>query len=645
MQHRVFRMALAATILAGLTSAAVAADQPGDEPWLSVVTPNFTFYGEIPEHRLVQIAAQLEAFRSALERLHPGSRASPRETSIYVFRSAESGWPYTPAAATGGHRLGVAQTYDVPNYVTIAAPEDDPPLDILLHSYAHQFLDDNFPRLPLTVTEGLAEFYSGFKVTGESSFIGLVNSDHVKRMREKSVLPLAMQFAIEPDASLFAQRADREAFVSGSWALVHYLVSGIGPARAQLPDFLQALQRGVSPAEATRTAFGFPIEDLEKRIAAYTSGDKFLPLRIAGEEAERKGQDRELPRPLARDEMLTALGEVLGHAGPDRAADARAYFEEALRLNPRQARAYSGIGYLYYADGSFVEAIKMFEKAISIEPDAMSCYLLARSLLKVNTSPQRAGQKDATASSATRTPPWLSLARKMLRQAIELQPRFAAPYVTLASTHLMPDGDPEIGVPLLISAADMLPGRTDIAGSLVYLLLRQGDHIRAGKVIEHSLVHSGDEATLKSARSALEAFESNLATKQTAYLRPNKEPGETAFDRARYEKQIEELRKALVETDDPEKRKYLEAVLMSFERMTLQDSYNEMVAQFNDAIEFANKRDYPKAIVLLEDLLPKVEELPEPEESGGQVTGLKGRVIEMLERFRRDAARMQHPVQ
>ena len=87
MGQRTWRGVLVAAILAGLPETAMAAPGPGEEPWLRVVTPNFTLYGEIPELRLVAIANRLEAFRAALERLHPGSRASPRETSIFCAAS------------------------------------------------------------------------------------------------------------------------------------------------------------------------------------------------------------------------------------------------------------------------------------------------------------------------------------------------------------------------------------------------------------------------------------------------------------------------------------------------------------------------------------------------------------------------------
>ena len=105
---------------------------PAKGAWLRVETPNFTLFREVAEARLRAIAARLEAFRGALEWLHPGSRMSPRETYVYVFKTAESGWPFTPAPMAGGHHLGVAPAYDVGNYVTVAAPFDDPPLGVPL---------------------------------------------------------------------------------------------------------------------------------------------------------------------------------------------------------------------------------------------------------------------------------------------------------------------------------------------------------------------------------------------------------------------------------------------------------------------------------------------------------------------------------
>src|SRR5262245_51719225 len=106
--RRVVTLGVAAIILA---VSALAADKPrpaavsspgrsmlGKIAWLRIDTPSFTTFGEVPEARLRTIADRLETFRSALQALHPGSQASPRETFVYVFQDPARGGPFTPGA-------------------------------------------------------------------------------------------------------------------------------------------------------------------------------------------------------------------------------------------------------------------------------------------------------------------------------------------------------------------------------------------------------------------------------------------------------------------------------------------------------------------------------------------------------------------
>ncbi|HEU4401825.1 MAG TPA: DUF1570 domain-containing protein, partial [Candidatus Polarisedimenticolia bacterium] len=184
-----------------------------------------------------------------------------------VFRDAKNGWPYAPAPAAGGiHPIAANQQYDVPNYFIVAAPVDDPPLDILYHSYAHQFLDDNFPRLPLMIAEGLAEFYTGFAVTHEGTLIGMVNADHVRWLRENTALPLEQQMSLDAGSALLATANGSRSFVAASWALMHYLVSGSGENRSRVPAFLEVLQRGTPPGDAAQSALGKSLDQLQQGV-------------------------------------------------------------------------------------------------------------------------------------------------------------------------------------------------------------------------------------------------------------------------------------------------------------------------------------------------------------------------------------------
>ena len=426
--------------------------------------------------------------------------------------------------------------------------------------------------------------------------------------------------------------------MAGSWAMMHCLVSGSGDKRTRLPAFLEALQRGSPAADAAQHALGTSLDRLQQEVAQYVRGNRFLPLRIGqgtGSAAAASSPDKGAVRgrALGRDEVLAALGDLLGHTGPERAADAEEYFREALRLNPDQAMAHSGLGYLKYARNQFEEAIPHLEKAIAIESDAMSCYLLARSLLKINASAPAAGPGPGPAAG---TPPGLGRARDLLARAIALRPGFAAPYVVLGATHTLPDGDAPAGIALLQKARMMLPARTDIAGNLVYLLLREGDFVRAQRLVDEALVHGGDEGALKAARAAIKTFEDHLAAKQSLHKEhtPEKKAFKEGFKEAFLAGQARRTREELTRTEDPETRAKLEAELKNLEQSLEAIDENEAAEIYNQAVDRANQRDYAQAIALLENLLPKVRNQE-----------LKQRIEGLLERFKKDAARLRQPVQ
>jgi len=304
------------------------------------------------------------------------------------------------------------------------------------------------------------------------------------------------------------------------------------------------------------------------------------------------------------------------------------HFQEALRLNPSQARAFAGLGYLRYAQNRFTDAVPSLERALEIDSDAMSCYLLARSLLRINTG----GAGATSAPAGIGTPPWRARARSLLARAIELQPRFAAPYVTLGATHTGPDGDVAAGIELLQKARAMLPARMDIAGNLVYLFLRKGDFVQAQALVDTVLANGGDPEALRAARQDIAAFWEHVQARQSLHAtRPT--PEETARQEQARAVTERMLREILATTKNPQTRAQVEKMLQPTESMPLGLDYNFAVEVFNEAVERANQRDYAQAITLLEGLLPKVKD-----------PDMIDRIKTMLERFRQDAARLQQTV-
>jgi tetratricopeptide (TPR) repeat protein len=209
---------------------------------------------------------------------------------------------------------------------------------------------------------------------------------------------------------------------------------------------------------------------------------------------------------------------------------------------------------------------------------------------------------------AATTPAWLARARTLLSQSSSLRPGFAAPYVLLGSTHTRPDGDAAAGIAALVRARALLPARTDIAGNLVYLYLRAGDAARARAMVDRVLAPSGDEETTKKARLALATYDANLVAQKSiqysreAEARAARDPHHVPSNDPRIAQFIQTLRELYPTITDPVRKA---EILQQIEAYEHPPDIDDLKAReiYNEAIEHANKRDYTKAIALLEELL------------------------------------------
>lgn len=67
-------------------------------------------------------------------------------------------------------------------------------------------------------------------------------------------------------------------------------------------------------------------------------------------------------------------GNAATDSTPPRYSDAEKYYQDALKLNPKEARAYLGLGRLYAAQNRVDESIISFKKAIEIKPKLAEAY-------------------------------------------------------------------------------------------------------------------------------------------------------------------------------------------------------------------------------------------------------------------------------
>jgi Flp pilus assembly protein TadD len=67
-------------------------------------------------------------------------------------------------------------------------------------------------------------------------------------------------------------------------------------------------------------------------------------------------------------------GNAATDATPPRYNDAEKSYQEALKLNPKEARAYLGLGRLYAAQNRADDAATAFKKAIEVKPKLAEAY-------------------------------------------------------------------------------------------------------------------------------------------------------------------------------------------------------------------------------------------------------------------------------
>lgn len=73
-------------------------------------------------------------------------------------------------------------------------------------------------------------------------------------------------------------------------------------------------------------------------------------------------------------DLALRAGNEASDAKPPRYADAEKSYREAIKLNPKEARAYLGLGRLYAAQERVDDSIAAFKKAIELKPKLAEAY-------------------------------------------------------------------------------------------------------------------------------------------------------------------------------------------------------------------------------------------------------------------------------
>ena len=601
------RLGCMAVAVAGLLAPVVEAQDlpPANLRWLRVEGPNFTVISDAKEKAARQVLDNLEVLHAVLGSVSSGRSTMPVRTFAFAFRNGASLNNYSPWP----HRQNVAGFFvsgAYRNYMGIDASTLGGPVGVAYHEYLHVFANANFPEVPLWFNEGLAEYYSTFRIQGRFAHIGRPRPEHVEWLRSHPPIPLEDLLEVTTSSHLYNESSRAGAFYAQSWAMVHYLFADEGRAGG-VARFLDLLSSGQPVQSSFIEAFGQSFGEFEKGLRDYIRSRRFTYLKTPVERLWATFAVETLDVPVA----LTILGDFAANLSPEHHRQARLHFEESLRRDPKWGPAHVGLGWLCHRRDDLQCAVEQYRQAAVLTAEApIGLYLLAEALIEQleETMP---GQELTDAQHTM-----VAEARHSLARAVELDPGFAPARISLGWTYLY-DGDPNEGLEALARALELLPADAKVYYGLAVLSARRGDFGRAWAIAD-------ELAALEAAKPVALAQKQLIAQVRVSVVRQQINLA-TLESNARREEKALEILAAL----RPRLEVYRLAGEMRFaDNVERHARHNLAVRRVDEALELEREGEARQALEILD---AAISDLADPQ-AILRARDVKQRIEEQLER-------------
>jgi len=551
------------------------------ERWITLRVDEFTFVSNASPSRTRSIARDVLSMRDAVRQVTDLKVRSSKPTRIFIFASEQAFAPYREALMPQKKTIrGMFQGAAAGNFIVIKSDGQTDVDRVVYHELTHYFVNNTMAGLPLWADEGMAEYFSKFRTSGDFVEIGWPIEEHLQWLRrgKLELIPLRDFMAATADSPLYNGDSRQGLFHRQSWALYHYLRADHARS-AQLSKFLGLVVAGRPIDDAFTSAFQKSYADLERELRAYVRGPKFAyvayPL-----------NPREIPEvpkaePMSRDALLYEFGHLLAHAAPDRRADAQRFLAEALKANPRHSGAHADIGWLHYMAGRRKEADASFARALQLGNDDALVHLLI-GVSALQDFANNPNDDDAARQSRLK-------AREALRRSVAVNPNFALAWVGIGVTYADSNDDPAPGIEALEKAAALTPGDPKVAASLVKLYVRAGRRADAQHLIDTVLARSGKREMVIAAREVL--------------LRDEERKVAALATSGKTEEAAEVARSIAARTTDPSLKAHLESVIVRLDAVT---KTNRGIKAINEAIMKANAGRVAEALAIIDGALPDI---------------------------------------
>lgn len=574
--------ALTLTLLAALAGSLLAppahaagASAVAARTWTRVSTAHVEVLTDAGREVGERVAIRLEALRSALAAATPALVVETAPVQVIVFRDDAVARPYAPRWRGLTDEVA-GYFHGGPDRRRLLFVDDKGRTpSVAQHEYTHALLDAAFPDLPLWLNEGLAEYFSTFRVDGRQARAGAPLAAHVEWIEGHDLMSLSELFAVGHGSPAYHEGDRRGTFYAQSWLVVHQMLSVEGDDPARLERVLVATRDGARFDDAFRREFGDESALWDRLIQAKRK--HFLEREWARSDGVPSPGPRVHDRVPAADVLATLGLGFLARPTPQR-EDAEEHFRAALALDAPHADACAGMGWLQLLRGKREEARTWFRRATSgaAVSAPVARVVASQTLLDIGRREDEAERKEASL-----------YARGVLERAIATSPGDAELTALLARTWVVwPGEDATPGYALAQRAFAALPGRDDVRLDLLALTAITGREDEAHALADRFFPPGSDPERRRAARGALLAGEVRAA---------NLRAGEGDLDGA--ESILRGARRRV--GDDPELADEADGFLDQIARARAEqhgvDKQNRAIAEFNAGVKAANEHRHAAA--------------------------------------------------
>lgn len=461
------------------------------EVWLKAQSTHFTLIGDASEKEIRNIGMRLEQFREAFSQIFSQifSRTiidSSAPITVIVFKNDSAYRPFKPLhqgkpADVSGH---FQSSGDVA-YIALAAGRSvGNPYAIIFHEYVHALMSGGallaplgaspptpLPTpLPTWTSEGLAEYFSSFEVTGgaKKGRLGAAIASHTRLLRERQLIPLETLLAVDQTSPFYVETDKKSLFYAESWALTHYLLRPNG-RRSQFRQFINTLAQGKPADLSFKLAFQTSYATIEQELRNYIDQGAF-PTEDVTFARQLAFKTEMRTAPMNEAEVQAYLGDMLCRI--HRSVDGEAFLNRALSIDPGLALAHHSLGALSLRQNRYAEAQRHFRRAI----EAGSQDYLAHYYYAFAVNREQVGETQYVSDLPEES---VKEMRAALRLARRLNPDFADTYKLLAFINMVRGDDLDEAISHINRAISLAPHREDIIYTLAQIQLKRKDYAAA----------------------------------------------------------------------------------------------------------------------------------------------------------------------